>query len=482
MHQDCSAQATRHNIALEHLHVDLHFKERIKHFTWTWFTMTMATGGVANVLYQVPYRFHGLYTIGCIFFLFNIVLFLFNVTMISMRFYYYPHTFKHSILHPTESLFIPASLISIGTILINVSQYGVSQPSTGDWLLNTMVVLFWVFCGLAVCFSAGIYLVMWSTQTFTVAQMTPIWIFPCYPLLVIGPHAGTLATHLVNRPSDALTMIIGGFVFQGIGFLLSLMIYAAFIYRLMTQKLPQENLRPGMFVSVGPSGFTISGVVSMGHLLPSVATKDFLLEGNGELAAQVSQIASIWFGLWLWGLAFWFFIISVGAHYSCVRKGRMTFAMTFYSYVFPQTALTTATFAIAKALNNRPIAIVGCVMTCLVIVVWFGVFSLMVRAVVVKDILWPQRQEDRAEGGWQTQLAEASTCDVRAHSPISIRLRSATSSGTDHAQPISNDMEEPSPPGMTEIVSDGTLLNMTVPVENPFDSECNKLTGADELV
>lgn len=29
----------------------LHFKERIRHFTWTWFTMTMATGGVANVLY-----------------------------------------------------------------------------------------------------------------------------------------------------------------------------------------------------------------------------------------------------------------------------------------------------------------------------------------------------------------------------------------------------------------------------------------------
>lgn len=35
----------------EHIH-HLHFKERIRHFTFTWFTMTMATGGVANVLYQ----------------------------------------------------------------------------------------------------------------------------------------------------------------------------------------------------------------------------------------------------------------------------------------------------------------------------------------------------------------------------------------------------------------------------------------------
>jgi hypothetical protein len=33
---------------------DLAIKERIRHFTWSWFTMTMATGGIANVLYVAP--------------------------------------------------------------------------------------------------------------------------------------------------------------------------------------------------------------------------------------------------------------------------------------------------------------------------------------------------------------------------------------------------------------------------------------------
>jgi len=106
----------------------------------------------------VPFRFHGLYALGCIFFILNIILFLFNITMISLRFYWFPRTFKASFLHPTESLFIPAAVISFGTILINISQYGVNK--TGFWLEQVMCILYWCDCGLAICFSIGIYLIM----------------------------------------------------------------------------------------------------------------------------------------------------------------------------------------------------------------------------------------------------------------------------------------------------------------------------------
>lgn len=68
--------------------------------------------------------------------------------------------------------------------------------------------------------------------------------------------------------------------------------------------------------------------------------------------------------------------------------------------------MVTATFAIAKALDNRPIRIVGCVMTCFLIVIWITVFISMIRAVIVKDILWPQKQEDRDEGGFKAQAVQ----------------------------------------------------------------------------
>lgn len=246
----------------------------------------------------VPLRFHGLYTIGCIFFIFNLVLFVFNTVMIGLRFYFYPSTFKASLLHPTESLFVPASVVSTGLIFMNIIQYGITNGKTGQWLTTTMIVFFWIYCALSVLFSCGIYLLMWGTQTFTIAEMTPIWIFPAYPLLIAAPLAGTLCGHVSANTS--LQIIIAGFIIQGIGFMVSLMIYAAYLYRLMTEKLPHEGSRPGMFVSVGPSGFTTSGIISMAAYLPRVIPPAFM-GGNGQLAGQVSLIMAGWLGLWLWG-------------------------------------------------------------------------------------------------------------------------------------------------------------------------------------
>lgn len=137
----------------------------------------------------------------------------------------------------------------------------------------------------------------WSTQTFTIAQMTPIWIFPAYPMLIIGPHAGILSASLT--PEESYPIIIGGFTIQGVGFLMSLMVYSAFIYRLMTQKLPKENIRPGMFVSVGPSAFTVAGVVNMAAEASRSFPSD--LWGDGELAAMIVRVVANFACLWLWG-------------------------------------------------------------------------------------------------------------------------------------------------------------------------------------
>lgn len=140
-------------------------------------------------------------------------------------------------------------------------------------------------------------LVRWSTQTFTIGQMTPIWIFPAYPMLIIGPHAGVLGSKL--EATRSLRIIICGTTIQGVGFLVSLMIYSAFLYRLMSQKLPKEEARPGMFVSVGPSGFTVTAIVNMAAEAKRCFPDSFM--GNGPLVATIVKVLANFSALWLWG-------------------------------------------------------------------------------------------------------------------------------------------------------------------------------------
>ncbi|RDL37993.1 Uncharacterized protein BP5553_05426 [Venustampulla echinocandica] len=297
-------------------------RDRIGCYTWTWFTMTMATGGVANVLHTIPYQPAWLGVVGVIFFVFNLILFIINCVLITLRFRWNPGSFKTSFTSQSESLFIPACVVSVGTILINVAQYGI--PNTGDWLQTVMQVCYWAFASVSFISSSGMYLIIWSTQTFPIHTMTPIWIFPAYPLLLLAPFAANLIQSLPDAAAAArinsVTIALGAVAIQGTGFL---------------------------FVSVGPSGFTVAGLVLLGSQLSSKIMPNGYM-GNTDAPILLKLLSEV-VGLWIWGLCLWFFIVSVGAHWRILLPNdskTIRFDMTWFSFVFPNTALVTATLAI----------------------------------------------------------------------------------------------------------------------------------------
>ncbi|XDG03643.1 hypothetical protein ABKA04_003258 [Annulohypoxylon sp. FPYF3050] len=371
-------------------------RDRICCHQWTWFTMTMATGGVANVLYSiwVPYQADWLWYIGLVFFLFNICLFVMNCVLITMRFIMVPGSFMHSFLDQMESLFIPSVVVSAATILINTCEYGI--PMTGPWLSHAMEWLFWIYIVVSVLASAGMYLILWSTQIFPIHTMTPVWVFPGYPLLLSAPFASQLiaANEVVseNPPINRLAIGMCAIAVQGTGFLISFMICAAFIYRLMTQKLPRDEQRPGVFISIGPSGFTVAGIVSLGQQAQVVIPDSF--QGSTHSVIILRLLSTI-IGIWLWGLSIWFFLVSVGSLWKYVRPERkMPFQMTWWSFVFPNTALVTATLALSTALGSNGLRICGCVMAALLIFVWALVLVRMLRCLWNRELLWPKSLVD----------------------------------------------------------------------------------------
>lgn len=263
--------------------------------------------------------------------------------------------------------------------------------------------------------------------------MTPVWVFPAYPLLLTAPFASNLIASAAEAGGEpeisSIAVAFSAISTQGAGFLISFMVLAAFVYRLMTQKLPRDMQRPGVvssfpapscssccsssfwtfsiflslslshvsdtsqFISIGPSGFTVAGIVTLGQYASYILPPNFQGE---EHSVFIIQILSTMIGLWLWGLSVWFFVVSVGSLWKYVLPGHhMPFQMTWWSFVFPNTALITATMALGTSLNSDGLKIFGCVLAACLVVVWIAIFATMLKCLWKKQLLWPKELSGR---------------------------------------------------------------------------------------
>lgn len=230
----------------------------------------MSTGAVAVVLAQTPNRFKGLDTIGNIFFILDLVLFVGFTCAIATRFSLASHTLFASLHHPIESLFFGSFWVSIALILACTQLYGVAM--CGSWLVKTLEVLFWLYGGLVLLVAILQYHVLFQKERLNVRDAMPAWIFPSYPLLVTGTLAADMLT---TQPMDsAITMWHGAVLFQGLGWIVAFLMYSMYMQRLMTGELPSPPTRPGMYVSVGPAG---ESCASLHHFRSVMLTKSYRL-------------------------------------------------------------------------------------------------------------------------------------------------------------------------------------------------------------
>jgi tellurite resistance protein TehA-like permease len=221
----------------------------------------MSTGALAVVLGNTPNKFTGLQTIGEIVFIFDIVLFLLFNGLMIMRFVLVPRKLTASLHHPVEGLFHGTYWVSLALILNCAYLYG--QSKTGPWLTKALEVCFWIYCAASFTVSIAQYSMFFRLERLNVTDAVPAWIFPIYPLLVVGTLAGTI---LPSQPDSASWKIfIGGILFQGLAWLISFLMYGIYMQRLMTSNLPSANVRPGMYVSVGPAGAILSEDYNLIH-------------------------------------------------------------------------------------------------------------------------------------------------------------------------------------------------------------------------
>ncbi|KAF2129434.1 C4-dicarboxylate transporter/malic acid transport protein-like protein [Dothidotthia symphoricarpi CBS 119687] len=363
-------------------------RDRIVHFTWPWFAATMSTGALAVVLGNTPNRFRGLQTIGEIVFIVDIVMFLLFNGLMATRFILIPRKFTASLHHPVEGLFYGTYFVSAALILNCSYIYG--NGKTGPWLTTALGICFWIYCAIAFCVGVAQYSMFFRLERLNVTDAVPAWIFPIYPLLVVGTLAGTI---LPAQPEQASWEIfIGGIILQGLAWVVSFLMYGIYMQRLMTGCLPSPSVRPGMYVSVGPAGYTAAGLISLANQAPTFIPANFWTN-NAIPDGDVIRIMGIMSGLFIILFAYWFFAITTVAVLAGVRK--MSFSLNWWAFIFPNAGLTLATIQAAKALKSDVLNGVASALTILLVIMWVVTAIACIRAVYLGDVMWPGKDEDK---------------------------------------------------------------------------------------
>ncbi|KAK3361911.1 voltage-dependent anion channel-domain-containing protein [Lasiosphaeria ovina] len=399
----------------------LPWRERLMHFTFAWYTLTMSTSGIALILAITPHRFPGLSYIGLVIFILDLVFFAIISIALVLRFVLYKPTVRRVFTHPTEALFIPTLFLSVAAILTNIKQYtalflpanaGPASPSLSGFLRVT----FWIYLAVTFAFSIIQYHLLFTVKAerrLTLGAMTPAWILPIFPVMLTGTLAGSFSD---TQPADqALAIDCAGLAAQGLGILVSVFFFATYLHRLMAYGLPVQ--RPGMFIAVGPPSFTCAALVAIAAdvprifaaLYPSPSSPSYsaaaaapttaviasALAGLGDtdtLAAGI-QLLALSAAVFLWGLSFWFFA-SASAAVAAAGMPDARFHLSWWSFVFPNVGFCIATVRIGAALHSDGVLWLASVMTALLFLAWLVIGYRCVRAVYRREIVWPGHDED----------------------------------------------------------------------------------------
>jgi tellurite resistance protein TehA-like permease len=110
-------------------------------------------------------------------------------------------------------------------------------------------------------------------------------------------------------------------------------------------------------------------------------------------AKQILQVVALFVGIFMWLFAFWVFAIAVLGNISVV--GKMSFALTWWAFIFPNVGFMLATSIIGKKLESAPILWVASTMTILLVAIWLVCIVGCARAVWQGKIVWPGKDEDK---------------------------------------------------------------------------------------
>ncbi|KAM3414105.1 Malic acid transport protein [Cercospora zeina] len=354
------------------------------HFTFSWFTCTQSTGGIATLLSSTPKTFPGLHQIGLTIFLLNILLFTLFTLLLLLRFHHRPSTLRKAFTTPPECYFFGSFWLTLATMIINMERYGTRHlASIGPWLTIAIRLLFWLYAAMSLS-SATVHLVIIAkfVEMKVVEFPSPAFILILNAMLT-GTAAGAIAQ---GQPVEhRVPIMVAGVAYQGLGWIMCMIFLTFVVGNLLEKGWPVVDLRGGLFIMVGTTGFTIVALIGCARAAPA----DYGYFATHPIAGEVLLIVATWTGIFLWlfslfvfGVAFLIIMAGLFAKEDGKWRIGMSWNNASWALIFPNVGWVLGTIYLGEELQSEAIAWVSVAMIIALVAVWLLDLFLMSKAVV----------------------------------------------------------------------------------------------------
>lgn len=167
--------------------------------------------------------------------------------------------------------------------------------------------------------------------------------------------------------------MVAGVAYQGLGWTVCTIFLTLLMANILENGWPAPNLRPGLFIMTGTSGFTIVALIGIARAAP----ENFGYFATHPIAAEVLLILATWIGVFMWIFTFWVFGIAFWINVAelFVRKeGRLrvniSFKNTAWAMIFPNVGWTLSTVYLGQEFESEGIQWVSVGMIILLVCFW----------------------------------------------------------------------------------------------------------------
>ncbi|CZR67840.1 related to malic acid transport protein [Phialocephala subalpina] len=395
------------------------WRKIVRNFTPSWFSVTMGTGIVSILLYNLPYNGEWLYWLSVGIFVLNVVLFVVFFLISLLRYVLYPEIFIAMIRHPGQSLFVGTFPMGLATIInmivfICVPAWGGLWPyvAWGLWWFDVLVSILCCFSIPFATYALSFYyqnrreadeIRRMYIHTASLQNMLATWLLPIVPPIVAAASGGIVASVLPN-PQHALWTIITSYILWGMGVPLAMVVLVIYFQRLTMYNLPPREVIVSVLLPLGPLGQGGFAIMELGKMAMQVFPETDTLPLNPEIGSLVHSGEILFVVGWLIAIVMWGFgTVWLFFAFATLTRNPFPFNMGWWGFTFPLGVYTTSTLQMAKELPSDFFKIIGIIFSIIVVTLWLvvagGTFwkamtGEMFFAPCLKDLAEKKEKED----------------------------------------------------------------------------------------